>query len=455
MRRNEVPSRPLAGWIPFVLAAGIVASVVTGCSGGSPSPAGPTAPSVASIALKADSLTGDSLSIAAGDSAQITATPVDAAGQPVSGVTLTWSSSDTTVATVSSTGLVRSVDIGKASITVGVAGAPSGMVSPSWRQPDAVHPSSVSVRGSGSNTINLNSVAEVELLPETPSVNQGSTQQFAATAVASNKKTPAGWTVGAYQWSSSDPTVATINPTGLATAVGPGTTTITVAIPITPKSKTYTLTYSTSTTLTVYPCSGLANVTSWTLTGVQSSYAPPGSYDYLSQSVQINQGSAVTDATLTKEFDAGHLVAWTGLVAGIFNINNVATSLADGSIEETEIGQGSLDPKANAGLIIDKEACTYVFLYEDVASYKITTKTSSQPITIPLGTLSIGGAIPAPPAKGSPWVLENSGDFPALGGPASAGAKDYYAVQTALGSAVASYFTATVAHGGFNVTSNP
>ncbi|HXL35366.1 MAG TPA: Ig-like domain-containing protein [Gemmatimonadales bacterium] len=58
-----------------------------------------------------------SASIQVGQTAQLIATPTDANGNPLSGRTMTWSSSNTTVATVSSSGLVTGKVAGSATIT--------------------------------------------------------------------------------------------------------------------------------------------------------------------------------------------------------------------------------------------------------------------------------------------------------------------------------------------------
>ncbi len=55
-----------------------------------------------------------------GQSSQISATPVDSAGNPVSGLTLTWSSSDAGVATVGTDGTVTSAGAGTATVTAAV-----------------------------------------------------------------------------------------------------------------------------------------------------------------------------------------------------------------------------------------------------------------------------------------------------------------------------------------------
>jgi uncharacterized protein YjdB len=58
-----------------------------------------------------------SASVPAGQTVQLTATPKDASGAPLSGRTVTWSSDNTAVATVSSSGLVTGVAVGTATIT--------------------------------------------------------------------------------------------------------------------------------------------------------------------------------------------------------------------------------------------------------------------------------------------------------------------------------------------------
>src|SRR5213075_2905071 len=56
-------------------------------------------------------------SVATGGAIQLTATPKDASGNPLTGRTVTWSSSNTAVATVSGSGLVPGVVAGSATIT--------------------------------------------------------------------------------------------------------------------------------------------------------------------------------------------------------------------------------------------------------------------------------------------------------------------------------------------------
>ena len=97
-------------------------STLAACSESGPDvagPAGPTGdgPSVASISLdpaEAELLTGDTL--------RLEATPSTSSGAPITGVSVSWSSSDNQVATVESTGLVTAVSPGTVTITASAAG---------------------------------------------------------------------------------------------------------------------------------------------------------------------------------------------------------------------------------------------------------------------------------------------------------------------------------------------
>src|SRR5207247_1042694 len=74
---------------------------------------------------------------------QLTATPKDAAGNPLSGRVVTWATSATSVATVSATGLVTGVTVGTATITAtseGKSGTATVTVTPVPGAPVPVRP---------------------------------------------------------------------------------------------------------------------------------------------------------------------------------------------------------------------------------------------------------------------------------------------------------------------------
>lgn len=135
-------------------------------------------------------------SIAVGKTQQMTAT-----GTYDNGTTDTvtdsasWSTSDVTIATVSSTGLVTGVASGTATISATL---------------DAV---------SGSTTVNVEvaNLTSISITPTSPSISSGDTQQFTATGILQN-----GTTVdltSSVTWASSNTAAATIDSSGLATAL--------------------------------------------------------------------------------------------------------------------------------------------------------------------------------------------------------------------------------------------
>ena len=137
-----------------------------------------------------------------GETVQLSATVLDANGQPVADAAVTWSSSDASVATVSNQGLVTAVGNGDARIT-----ARSGTAS-------ANVPVTV-----------MQSAGSVVIDPSpAPLVSLGETVQLSATVLDGNGQPVAD---AAVTWSSSDASVATVSNQGLVTAVGNGDARIT------------------------------------------------------------------------------------------------------------------------------------------------------------------------------------------------------------------------------------
>src|SRR5207247_3757652 len=78
---------------------------------------GTSAITVTPVPVASVDVTPPSASVQAGQTVQLTGTPRDAGGTPLSGRTVTWSSSNTAVATVGNGGLVSGVTPGAATIT--------------------------------------------------------------------------------------------------------------------------------------------------------------------------------------------------------------------------------------------------------------------------------------------------------------------------------------------------
>jgi hypothetical protein len=133
-----------------------------------------------------------------------------------------WTSSNTTVATVSSSGLVSGVSIGtatiNATITGGVAGTPPFVVTVS-----------------GPNTLGLSSLT-LATTGGVTSISAGTTNQLIATCTYADGSTTNCTTTDIHgsavsSFTSSAPTVATVSSSGLVTGVGAGSTTFRATIP--------------------------------------------------------------------------------------------------------------------------------------------------------------------------------------------------------------------------------
>jgi uncharacterized protein YjdB len=121
---------------------------------------------------------------------------------------VTWVSSATTIATISTAGLATAVALGTTNIT-----AKSGSV---------ISPASVL-------TVSNKTIVSISVSPQNQTLTAGSQQQY--TAQASYSDGSFGDITNSVTWNSSSTLVATItSPGGLATAVATGTTTITAAL---------------------------------------------------------------------------------------------------------------------------------------------------------------------------------------------------------------------------------
>lgn len=161
-----------------------------------------------------------SQSLAVGQTAQFTATGTIGHGKHPSTTTdvtstVTWTSSATSIATVSASGLVTAVSAGTTTITASMHGF-TGVLSAS---------ATVTVTGTGGGTGNTN-VTSISVIPGTQSVAApGQSGQFIAIGTTSNGATSN--LTSQATWSSSSTQIATISSSGQANAVGQGTATIT------------------------------------------------------------------------------------------------------------------------------------------------------------------------------------------------------------------------------------
>src|SRR6185503_4596269 len=93
------------------LACALALAVLVDCGGSDATPTGPAKTPVAAVTV-----TGSSSAMVVGSTLQLTAAAVDANGATLTDRTITWTSSDTAVATVTASGLVSALASGSATI---------------------------------------------------------------------------------------------------------------------------------------------------------------------------------------------------------------------------------------------------------------------------------------------------------------------------------------------------
>src|SRR5437879_96521 len=190
--------------VATVTSSGLVSGVAPGSAtitATSEGKSGTSSISVTNVPVATVEVTPPSVSVQAGQTVQLTATPRDAGGTALSGRTVTWSSSNTAVATVSNSGLVSGATPGTATITATSEGK----------------------SGTSSITVTNVPVATVEVTPASASVQAGQTVQLTATPKDAGGNPLSGRTV---TWSSSNTAVATVSNSGLVSGATPGSITI-------------------------------------------------------------------------------------------------------------------------------------------------------------------------------------------------------------------------------------
>ena len=170
-------------------------------------PGGPADTAVVTVTLATVAtvaVSPSTASLAAGQWVQLTATPLDAAGNPLSGRLVTWASTNPSVATVSDGGLVSGVAAGAATVTVACEGQSTAVAI----------------------TVTVVPVASVALSPASATVTVGQTVQLTATPKDANGNPLTGRTV---TWATSNPALAAVSGNGLVTGGAGGTATITAS----------------------------------------------------------------------------------------------------------------------------------------------------------------------------------------------------------------------------------
>jgi hypothetical protein len=172
-----------------------VSLILVSCGGGSGSPQ-------PSVTLQTISVSPASGTLAAGLTQQFSTTGNYSDGSSKALSSVTWTSSNTALAKINSSGLLTAIKSGAVTVS-----AMSG-----------------SITGTSSFTVGPPNLLSVGVSPQSPTIPSGQTQQFTATGSFSDGSTQD--LTSSSMWSSGTVTAATISNSGLATGVAAGTTMI-------------------------------------------------------------------------------------------------------------------------------------------------------------------------------------------------------------------------------------
>ena len=246
---------------------------------------GTTTLTIAAAALVSIAVAPGSASIDAGSDQPFAATGTytDLSTKDIT-ATVTWSTSDPTIATITAAGDATGVGAGSATIT-----ATQGAIS-----------------GTATLAVVASPLVSIAITPANPSIAAGTTQQLTATGTYADSSTRD--LTAQVTWSTSDPTIATITTAGLATGVAEGPSTITATLGA----------ISGATTLTV----SAAALVSIAIT-------PPDSNIAIGLSEQLVATGTFSNSTTQ---DLTLQVAWTSSDPTIATITSVglATGVANG-----------------------------------------------------------------------------------------------------------------------------
>ena len=262
-----------------------------------------------------------------GASQQFTATGQFSDGNSrVLTTSLTWSTSDASVAAISNTGLANGLVAGVVTIT-----AKSGTISGT---------ATLNVTGAGANLMSIS------VVPAASSIPVHTTQQFSATGSYADGSSSD--LTALVTWKSSSTAVATVDINGIVTAVAPGTSTISASIGGVTGSTTLTVNAPTISSISITPVDLTLAI------GINQQFTATATY---------SDGS-------TQDLASG--VTWSSSSSSVVSIN--------GSGVATTAGAGQTTITATVGSLSDTTTLTVV------PAHLISIDVEPKAVAIALGT---------------------------------------------------------------------
>lgn len=239
---------------------------------------------------------------------------------------LNWSTSDTTVASISNTGLAHALVAGVVTIT-----AQSGTISGT---------ATLNVTGAAANLLSIT------VAPSASSIPVNATQQFSATGNYADGSSSD--LTALVTWKSSSTAVATVDINGLATGVASGTTTVSASMGGMTGSTTLTVNAPTISSISITPVDLTLGI------GINQQFTATATY---------SDGS-------TQDLVSG--VTWSSSTATVASIN--------GSGLATTAGAGQTTITATVGSLSDTTTLTVV------AAHLISIDVEPKAVSVALGT---------------------------------------------------------------------
>ncbi len=302
-------------------------------------------------------------SVAAGGTQQFTATGTfsDSSTQVLGNAV--WASGTATVATINTTGLAAALKVGSTTIS-----ATSGSIS-----------------GSTLLTVTPATLVSIAVTPANPSINKGATQQFTATGTFSDSSTQV---LSNAVWASGTATVATINATGLATAVGVGTSTISASLGgVTSTGVTLTVTPATLVSIALTPVTPsipLGNKQQFTATGHYSDNSTQDLTTAATWSSSVTSVATISSSGLATAVATGS----TNLTATQNGITSNAAVLTVTAAVLQSISVSPTNPSIAKGL---SQQFTATGHYSDNSTQDLTTAATWSSSVTSVATISSSG----------------------------------------------------------------